>query len=121
MADAVGLIGIILAFCLILIVFYLAAQFLLEAIRDKEVLGIVAGVVGVTVISILILIFGSQAVLDTHICPNCGDFSIGDNYCEECGRQLMRDEELKCPQCGAENNRGAHYCHKCGARMDGEA
>lgn len=118
MADVVGVVAIIFAFCLLLAVTYLAIQFLLEEIRDKEILGIGVGICCVMLILILIVVCVHDVAFNTHKCPNCGDFSFGDNYCRECGQQLVFDEELKCPQCGEENDCGSHYCCKCGASLE---
>ena len=49
-------------------------------------------------------------------CPNCGAVvKIGDKYCWNCGAKLVF--VYKCPNCGAEVSSEDHYCRNCGYKL----
>ena len=58
-------------------------------------------------------------------CINCGEWiRIGDNFCFECGVQIIWKPQVKvsvgdiyCPECGHELEKGDDYCKGCGAKI----
>jgi hypothetical protein len=69
----------------------------------------------------------SPNTFDSMECPNCGgsyfeDLAKNQHRCVYCGTVLtLREPEpgpppdqVRCPRCGMQNERGARYCNHCG-------
>jgi DNA-directed RNA polymerase subunit RPC12/RpoP len=58
-------------------------------------------------------------------CINCGEWiRIGDNFCFECGAQIIWKPQVKvsadatyCPECSHDLEKGDDYCKGCGAKI----
>ncbi len=51
-------------------------------------------------------------------CPECGTANRdGSNFCNNCGKRLTPDGQVRCPMCDAPNSPGVEICQKCGARL----
>ena len=50
------------------------------------------------------------------VCPNCGA-ALGDdqNFCTQCGRLKVGEQQISCVNCGAELQMDQLFCPKCGA------
>jgi hypothetical protein len=44
---------------------------------------------------------------------------VGPNElkCAYCGSAVSQDTGVRCPRCGLDNERGAHYCSQCGLAL----
>lgn len=51
---------------------------------------------------------------DAKVCPACGAENDKDaTFCKKCGTSLVK----KCPSCGADLDADALFCDKCGTRL----
>lgn len=48
------------------------------------------------------------------LCPVCGKPAGQGKFCNNCGANLSLG---KCPQCGAQNPKGARFCSECGGKI----
>ena len=55
-------------------------------------------------------------------CPNCGGTELvevgpEERRCAYCGSVVSQQARLRCPRCGLDNERVAHYCNQCGLAL----
>ena len=120
MADVAAFILFVMVLVVVfLVMIVITKDVIWDGIKGKEYAEVVLGLFSIIICCFAIGLTLHTIMNNAHICSNCGDFSFGDTYCEECGQQLIfAEEELRCPQCDKVNGCGAHYCYNCGTSLE---